>query len=140
VTRSAGLWLAAGLVVAVAAFFGGRALHGDGSSAGAFDFDAPAYGSVKSIAGLSRGGFSGFGDTPGLDGRTVIAGRIVSAAADSITVESSQGVRSTLRISSAAPLRRLDTSGREALRPGVTVVVRRSDSGEPAAVLIVAEP
>lgn len=140
-SRTVGAWLVAALAVAVVGFFAGRGLHSDGEEVSAFDFDAPAYGATKSIAGVTHGGFTGFGETPGLEGRTVVAGRVVAASADSLTVESQQGVRSTLRLSGGASLRRIEAAGREALRPGVTVVVRReAGSDEVAALLIVAEP
>jgi hypothetical protein len=139
-TRAMAVWLLAGAVVAVVAFLGGRALHTDGKGSATFDLSSAAYEATGSVAGLSKGGFSGFTEAGG-DGRTVIAGRVVSVSSDSITLEGSGGERSTVRLSGAGPLRRLEPAGREALRPGVTVIVRREPAGDVAeAVLVVSEP
>jgi hypothetical protein len=139
-TRSFALWLGAAVVAILAAFFVGRALHPEKAEGPSFDLSAVAYESAGSVAGLSKGGFSGFTEAGG-DGRTVIAGRVVAVSADSITLQGSGGQRSTLRLLGQAPLRRLEPSAREALRPGVTVIVRRQAAGDAAeAVLVVSEP
>ncbi|HLF75894.1 MAG TPA: hypothetical protein VJB57_00240 [Dehalococcoidia bacterium] len=137
-SRSLGAWLLAGASVALAAFLAGRALHPEAAVETSFDLSSAAYEAAESVAGLSKGGFSGFTEAGG-DGRTVIAGRVVMVSADSITVEGTSGQRSTIRLPGQGPLRRLEPSMRESLRPGVTVLVRRQ--GEAAeAVLVVAEP
>jgi hypothetical protein len=132
--------LALGLIlVAVASFVLGRSLKSSDNTV-TVELDAPAYEAAKGIAGLSEGGFTGFGEVPGLAGQTVLAGRIVSLAPTSITIESAAGVRSTIQVSSESALRRIETTGREALTPGTTVVVRRDSAGEAKAVLVLAQP
>jgi hypothetical protein len=136
-TRARVAWVAASIALALLAFFAGRALHGQDTQAASFDLSGPAFETSDAAVGLSKAGFSGF--TEAGDGRTVISGRIVSTTSDAITVESPSGQRSTLRLTGQAPLSRLEPSTRAALRPGVTVIVRR-DGGIGRAALVVAEP
>jgi hypothetical protein len=133
------VWLGAALVVAVAAFFGGRGLRPEERASFVFDTDQPAYDQAAAVAALSEGGFSGFGEVPGLEGGTVLAGEVTNISADTLTLKPATGAEMTLRVSSGSPVRLIEPSTRAALRPGVTVVVRtEGDSAE--AVLIVAEP
>ncbi len=131
------IWVATAGILVVAAFFVGRALHPEESTAAAFDLTADAYQASTSISGLSKAGFSGFTEG-GSDGRTVIAGRVVSVTPDSITLEGQGGQRSTMRLSGQGSPTRLESSTRDALKPGVTVIVRREPGSDLAtAVLIV---
>lgn len=133
--------LTIGVMLAVAGFFAGRELRNDNGSAAAYDFKAPAYAPSDPIAGFSRGGFTGFGETPGLDGKTIIAGRVIELTGDSFTLESAAGVRSTVRLADEAPLRRIEAATAAALRPGANVIVRKQPGkDEAAAVLVVAAP
>jgi hypothetical protein len=134
-------WLAAAVIVALGGFFAGRALHSETGNAGAYDADAPSFEPAPAIAGFSPGGFSGFGEVPGFEGTTVLAGRIISADATSIVMESTAGVRSTVRLQGDKVLQVIRPADHSELRAGSTVVVRMVDGGEEAAsVLIVAEP
>ena len=133
------LWLFAAAVVAAAGFFGGRGLHPGAERATGFDLQAAAYESPRQVAGFSRGGFSGFGELPGFYGRTVVAGRIVSAGATAIVIESAAGVRSTISITSGPSLRRIEAAGRDSLRPGASVVVRRQPASDTAVAVLVIE-
>jgi hypothetical protein len=135
-TRTQVAWLTAVAVLAVAAFFSGRALHPEASSASAFDLDADAYQASSAIAGLSKAGFSGFTEG-GAEGRTVISGRVISVAPDSITVEGRGGERSTLRLSGQGQPRRLAAASKDAIRPGVTVIVKREPGSDIAKAVLV---
>jgi len=135
VTRTQVACLTATAALAVAAFFAGRGLHPGGSSVSPFDLDADAYEAPSAIAGLSKAGFSGFTEG-GAEGRTVISGRVISVTPDSITVES-HGGRSTLRLSGQGQPRRLEAASKEAIRPGVTVIVRRDPGSDVAKAVLV---
>jgi hypothetical protein len=125
-------------VLAAAAFLAGRALHPEAGAASAFDLDADAYEASSALAGLSKAGFSGFTES-GAEGRTVISGRVINVTAESITVEGRGGQRSTLRLSGQGQPRRLEAASRDAIRAGVTVIVRRDPgSGVAKAVLVIA--
>jgi hypothetical protein len=131
-------WLGAALLAALAAFFAGRSLAGGGESP-SIEVTGPAYQAGVTIAGLSKGGFSGFTESGG-DARTVLSGRVVAVAGDSITLESQAGVRSTIRLTDAARVTRLEPASAGALRAGLSVMVRRGPEGEAAAVLVLADP
>ena len=134
------LWLALVPVVAVIAFFGAGLLRGE-DSVPSFDYEssAPAYGAGVPAPGLSKARFSGFGGVSGLDGEATLTGRVRSVAADSISVETSDGKVTSVRLTDAGPLRRIDAASITSLQPGMTVVVR-TDGDDAAAVLILATP
>jgi hypothetical protein len=134
------IWFGVGVIVGVLGFVGGRALHTDPPAGAAFDYDAAAYEAAEPVAGFSKGGFSGFGELPGFEGRTVLGGRIVAIEGTTIAVESEAGVRSRVRVNDGALLRSLLPAGRDALRPGATLVVRRSDDAQTAEAILVVEP
>jgi hypothetical protein len=137
-TRTAYIWFAAALAVLALGFLAGRTLHSEGDSKAPLA-DGPAFEATATIAGLSKAGFSGFSESTA--GRTVLAGRIVAVEGDTITLEGTSGARSMLRLSGSGPLTRLEPSTLAALRPGVTVLLRRAQDGDAAAAaLIVAEP
>ena len=135
-TRTQVGWLTAAGILALAAFFMGRALHPGASSASAFDLDTGAYEASGAIAGLSKAGFSGFTEG-GAEGRTVISGRVISVTPDSITVEGQGGQRSTLRLSGQGQPRRLEPAAKDAIRAGVTVIVRREAGSDVAKAVLV---
>lgn len=135
-TRTQVAWLTATAALAVAAFLAGRALHPDANSVSAFDLDAEAYEASSAIAGLSKAGFSGFTEG-GAEGRTVISGHVISVTPDSITLEGQGGQRSTLRLSGQGQPRRLEAASKEAIRPGVTVIVRRDPGSNVAKAVLV---
>jgi hypothetical protein len=129
--------VAAALVVAVAAFFAGRALHQPSTQPSTVtDLSGPAFQPSRAVAGLSKGGFSGFSESPAPDGRTIIAGRVVEAGASGVTLESVDGVRSTLRLTTQDLLRRIEPTTAQALQPGAQVLVRIDAAGNAAAVLL----
>jgi hypothetical protein len=134
-------WTALAIVVAVLAFVGGRELKPDEDPYYVFETDAAAYSDVGAIAAVSKGGFTGFGDLEGGDNRTVVAGRVVEVTPTSLVLESPNGSRTDLRLGPQPKLARLLPAGRDLLRPGAAVQVRKGDAAdEAAAVLVVAQP
>jgi hypothetical protein len=133
-------WGVAAAVVALAGFFAGQALRSNGNAGYAFTTEAAAYVGIGSPTGLSQSGFSGFADSGGLEGRTVLAGSVVSVSGSSLTIETASGGQSTIRLTGDQRLRRLDAGGRDLLRPGTTVALRRGADGLIEAVLVVAQP
>jgi hypothetical protein len=134
-------WTAFAIVVAVLAFVGGRELKPDEDPYYIFETDAAAYSEVGTIAAVSKGGFTGFGDLEGGDDRTVVAGRVVEVTPTSLVLESQNGSRTTLRLGPQPKLARLLPAARDLLRPGATVQVRKGDTDdEAAAVLVLAQP
>ncbi len=135
-------WLAAAAAVALLGFVAGRALRSEsGATAAAFDLDADAYAAAAIAPGLTKGGFSGFADVAGLDGRTTVAGRVDSITGEEVVLQTATG-RATLRLSGDGPLRQGEASSAAALRPGSTVAVRLAGpAGDAAlAVLILSGP
>jgi hypothetical protein len=134
-------WLALVPVIAIGAFFGGRALRPDAVASYGYDLDTPAYKAALATAATSKGGFSGFGAEGTIDGETLVSGRIAAINADTLTIETERGEAIPIRITGAGPLRRIEAASMSALRPGMTVVARTgSDGGEVAALLIIATP
>jgi hypothetical protein len=130
-------WTLLTLVAAVLAFMGGRELKPDQDPHYVFETDAAPYSEVGAIAAVSKGGFTGFGDLEGGDNRTVVAGRIVEITGSSLILEGTTGSRTTLRLGPQPKLARLLPAGHDLLRPGVTVQVRRGDSPDDAAAILV---
>jgi hypothetical protein len=137
--KQAVLWLVGGAAAAVLAFAIGRALHPPAESAFAYDTSAPAYGTPASVAATSDGGFTGFGGSGPFEGATIVSGRVTGTTADTISIESAGGIRSTLRSGAGSPLRRIEAAPASALQPGVSVIVRR-DGDDAVAVLVVEAP
>jgi hypothetical protein len=134
-------WTALAIVVAVLAFLGGRELKPDEDPYYVFETDAAAYSEAAAIAAVSRGGFTGFGDLEGGDNRTVVAGRVVEVTPTSLVLESVNGSRTDLRLGQQPKLSRLLPAGRDLLRPGAAVQVRKGDTDDDAAaVLVIAQP
>jgi len=140
--RRFAIWSVALVLVALLAFVLGRSLRPEASAAvSAFDVDAAPYAAVGTAAGLTMGGFSGFSERGGLDGRTTIAGRVLSIGADQVVIDTAAGP-SALRLSGDRPLRQVAASSAAAIRSGVTVAVRLSEPGgsEAAAILVLSGP
>jgi hypothetical protein len=135
-TRTQIIWLGVAALIAVAGFFAGRSLHSQSTTASAFELNTDAYQASSTIAGLSKAGFSGFTEG-GAEGRTVVAGRVVAVTSDSITLEGQGGQRSTLRLAGGGTPGRLEASTLESIRPGVTVLVRRTPGSDEAAAFLV---
>ncbi len=125
----------------LAGFWGGRALKPEAETAFEFDFDSPAYEASLANPALTKGGFSGFGEDLGMEGATLLSGRITAISSDEITIELGVGTKHTLQFGETASLTQLEASDRDVLRTGITVVVL-TDAGEETAtaILIVAEP
>ena len=132
---------ASAAVIAVLAFFAGRALHPETADSYVFDSGAAPYTSSNSPAGFSQGGFSGFGEVPAFDGRTVIGGIIDSVSAEAIQLDTRAGKQVLRTIGQSPPIFRLEAADTGRLRPGSTVVARQATSGgETVAVLVLDAP
>jgi hypothetical protein len=135
-------WIAAALIIAIVAFFAGGALKPEEAPYYLFNLEAPAYQTdLGAIAARSKAGFTGFGELAGGEDHTVLGGRVVEVSATSLTLETQQGSRTTLRLGANSKLTRLETGSRALIRPGATVIVKRGEQpGDAAAVLVVAQP
>jgi hypothetical protein len=135
-------WTIAAVVLAVAAFIAGGAFKPEEPQHYLFDVEAPAYQTdLGAIAARSQAGFTGFGELTGGDDRTVVGGRVVEVSATSLTLETQQGSRTTLRLGATSRLARLDSGTRALIRPGATVIVKRGEQADEAeAVLVVSQP
>src|SRR5687767_6794152 len=126
------------IVIAAAGFLAGRAFHPDPTPGYAFDTDSPAYHATAPDPALTRGGFSGFGETTGLPGLTLLSGKVASVIAQEAVIEAPDGTRSSVRLANPGAVRRFEEASRSALGNGVTVVLRHAaGSDEVEAVLIV---
>ena len=127
-------------VVAGISFVGGRALKGGDEAAPAFDLSAPGYSPADTVVGSSVGGFSGFGETGGLEGEAIVAGRVSRVGPDFVTV-ATPGGESTIRLTSDQRLRRIEAVDASALTVGASVVViRKPGTDQAASVLVTAVP
>jgi hypothetical protein len=135
-------FIAAAAVILVAGFFAGRSLHSSSAETFVFDLSAPVYEAGISAIAESKGGFTGFGETAGLSGRTVLSGRVVALAGPEVTLEDSSGTRHSVRLTTpVAAVSRIEAAGRDALRTGATVIVRHESGSDSAdAVLILEAP
>ena len=132
-----GLGLGA-VVVAALGFFVGRGLHPDPTPGFAFDSNSPVYEATAPDPVLTRGGFSGFGETTGLPGLTLLSGKVASITADEVVIEALDGTKSSVRLANPSAVRRFEEASRSALVNGATVVLRHaSGSDEVEAILIV---
>ena len=140
--RKFGLWMAAAVVIGVAAFLIGGSLKPEEEPFYVFDVAAPAYsGNLEALAAMSPGGFTGFEDLIPGGSRTVLGGRIVDLTADGMTLETPNGARAELRLGDAPRLARLESGGRDLLQAGVSVLIRFGETEDvAAAVLILSQP
>ena len=134
--------IAAAALILVAGFFAGRALHSPSSETFAIDLSAPMYEAGVSDIAESKGGFTGFGETAGLSGRTVLSGRLIAVVGQNLTLEDASGTRHSMRLTTpVAAVNRIEPAGRDALRTGATVIVRHEPGSDTAeAVLVVESP
>lgn len=138
-SRTFALWLALAVLAGAGGVFLGRAIKGAGEPAFAFDTEAPAYSAADLPLGRSRAGFTGFAETGGLDGRTIVAGKVSSVTAESITLETSAGA-TTIRVTGEQKLRAL-VPYQVAIAPGTTVVIiKAAGSDEASSVLALLDP
>ena len=129
------------LIIVVAGFFAGRALHPDPSSGFAFATDSPAYEATSPDPALTKGGFSGFGEITGLPGLTLLSGKVASVSAQEVVIEAADGTKSSVRLANPGAVRRFEAASQSALVSGATVVLRHAEDGdEVEAVLVVGDP
>jgi len=134
--RGLTLWLGLAAITALLGVFAGRELKGGGPEAFAFDLRAPSYAAADALAGHSRAGFTGFAETGGLDGSTIVAGRVTAVGPDTITVATAAG-SSAIRLTGEQKLRVLQPIP-GALTAGMTLVIlKKPGSSEAQAVLAV---
>lgn len=133
--------IVAAIAAVAAGFFAGRVLKPDPTPGYSFDLSSPVYEAALAQPGLTKGGFSGFGETAGLPGRTMLSGKVASVTAQEVVIEATDGTKSTLRLINPAAVSRIEAANRDALRPGATVILRQADaSDEVDAVLVIASP
>lgn len=133
------LWIAALGVVAAAGFFGGWLIKGGGSPDFPFDTKAPAYAAADVPGGRSRAGFTGFSDTGGLSGFTIVAGKVANVSPDTLTISTAAGTDS-IRLRGQEKLRILQPFA-SSIQTGTTVAItRKAGTEEAAAVLVVLDP
>ncbi len=123
-------WVLAGVAVAAVSFFVGGALKPAEEQFYLFDTDATAYGDAASIAAVSPGGFTGFGDVDGTDSRTVVGGRVVEVNSAGLTLEAPHGQRTALRFADQPRIERLGAAAVTDLSVGATIAVILSDDEE----------
>jgi hypothetical protein len=136
-----GLWALAAVIIAAVSFLVGSALKPGEEPYYVFQTDVPAYAEPAGVAATSPGGFTGFGETDGSNSRVVIGGRVVEKSGDSITLEGTQGQRTSLRFGGSPRISRLDPAAEDLVRPGVSVAVRLNEAGDTVeAVLVLSQP
>jgi hypothetical protein len=132
-------FLLAAAAVAALGFAAGWLAKGPGPGVFHFDASAAAYQAAGSPAGLSKGGFTGFAETGGLDGMTIVAGKVTKVASGVLTLATSGG-ENTVRLSGEDKVRVL-APFTASPPPGVTAVVSLVPaSGEARAVLLIIDP
>lgn len=134
-------WGLAAIVTAAGAFLLGGSLKPAAEPYFVFDTAAPAYSDTASIAALSPGGFTGFGDSDGTSSNTVLGGRVVLSSQDGLTLEAPNGQRTALRFAETPRVSRLGPGNDALLQPGATVSVRLAEDGQTAqSVLVLSAP
>ena len=140
-TRWHFVWTIVALVAGVAGFLGGRALLPQEAAAHVFAAETPAYVGAPSAVGVSLGGFSGFGETSHLEGKTVLTGRVLNVGSDGVAIETPWGTASIIVLRGDRPLRLIEAASLDDLQAGTTVVAQTGPGGSEAeGVLIVAQP
>jgi hypothetical protein len=138
-SRGAILWVAAAALVALIGVLAGRTIKGGGEPPFPFDVSAPAYSGADLPLARSRGGFTGFSETGGLDGSVIAAGRVTALNAGSMTLETNAGV-STIRVGGDQKLRVLQPF-QGPIPTGATVaVLRKPGTNEAQSVLVLLDP
>ncbi len=135
------VFVIAAIAVIVAGFFAGRMLKPDPTPGYTFDLSSPVYEGTLAPPGLTKGGFSGFGETAGLPGHTTLSGKVASISGQDVVIEAADGTKSTLRLTNPGSVTRIEAASRDALRTGATVILRQAaGSNEIDAVLVIASP
>lgn len=133
--------IVAALAVVAAGFVAGRMLKADPEPGYAFDASSPAYAATLAPAGLTKGGFSGFGETAGLPGQTMLSGKVASISGQDVVIEAADGTKTSLRLTNPASVHRIEAATRDALRTGATVILRQAPGSDQVdAVLVIASP
>jgi hypothetical protein len=137
-TRTMVVATAAAVLLLAAGFIAGRGVRDDDEKSYAPDLTSPSYEPAPPVAGFSRGGFTGFGEVQGFEGRTILGGRIVAVNGASVTVETPGGTQATVRLDPArAPVLLMEGTTRAGLQPGMNVdVIRGEDGRESLSVLV----
>ena len=137
--RAVFLWPVVAIVIGAATFFVGRELGaGEQVVASAYDLDRPTYEAVEVKAGRSRGGFTGFREVYGPEGRTVLAGAVTAVGAGELVLETASGPVS-VRLDSDRSLSGIESSDIDAMVLGATVLALISPDGEAAVALLLIE-
>ena len=131
------IWLLLAVPLVVGGFLTGRSLQpGAEAVVSGYDKLAPTYVAAEPIAAVSPGGFSGF-DLPDFEGQTVLAGAVIAVDGRSVTLRTTFGSESTLRVSSASSLSRIEAGALADVGPGTTVVARLAADGETVEALLI---
>jgi hypothetical protein len=138
-TKSRLLWLGAVAIVAVAGFLAGWAVKGGGKADFAFDTSAPVFTGADLPQGRSRAGFTGFNETGGLDGATIVAGKVTSVGTDSLALATAAGT-STIRITGEQKLRILQPYAAPIPNGATVVVTRKATTDEAQSLLLILDP
>jgi hypothetical protein len=128
------------LVLAIAAFAGGRALAGNRHPAQAFDPKAASYQPVAAGEGLSQAGFNGLEDGSSISGELLLSGKVVSLAVSTLTIAGPAGP-TTLQVSGSRSLRRIAAATAADIAPGLSVIaILEPESDVAKSVLVIAPP
>lgn len=131
-----GAWVAIAVLVGAIAFVGGRSLRPQEPGDFAFDYGAASYDAPASAAGVSLGGFSGFGATADQNGYVVVSGKAVEVSPAALVLETAWGARTTVRLTSAPNLQRIDAAAAGDFKAGDKVLVRVAADGETAEAVL----
>lgn len=133
--------VAAVVLLIAAGFLAGRSARPDATAGYTFEVDAAVYEATAPSAGLTKGGFSGFGETAGLSGTTMFGGFVKSISPNQLVIEAPDGTLTTVRLANPSRVRRIEATDRGAIRPGANVVIlHKPDSSDADAVLVLEVP
>ena len=134
------VWAAVAVAVGVATFLAGRGIAPDETAQrSAYDLSGPAYAAAEASAGRSRGGFTGFAEVHGPEGRTVLAGVVRAVAGGEVRLETEAGP-ARINLTDERSLRRIETIDAGLIRPGASVLVVLSPDGEEVTGLLLLPP
>ena len=129
-------WGGLTIAVAIVAFLAGQQLRPQNPDDFVFDYGAAAYDAPDASVGLSLGGFSGFGSVGDTNGYVVVSGKAVEVSSTSLVLETTWGARTTVRLTAAPSLQRIDAAAASDFRPGDRVMVRVAPDGETAEAIL----
>jgi hypothetical protein len=131
--------LLAAAAVAGLGFLAGWLVKGPGPSSHHFDASAAAYRPAGSPAGMSKGGFTGFGETGGLDGMTIVAGKVTSVGQGFLTL-ATEGGQNTVRLTGQDKVRVLAPFTPSPPTGVIAVVALEPGSVDARGVLLIIDP